>query len=253
MKELYKLLEVKLSFASVEHAQVIGVIECSHSSMTNYLNLYDQNETRNWHKDVDSAVSFSCNISKTVGSSPSLLFHERQPRTPSDLRFQNRELKGMTIVYDFTTQVQDDLNKRFAYVKDSILKAYHQCRHHFDQKTVAHPLKKDSFCLLLNPKIVKASYAITKSTLKWLQLYQVNQVLTNSNHVVRKVGMNYTQCVHRIRLRSIEPKFEFKDLEVVDANNFTPDPVTFNHLEPSLFDNLWNKFCSRLKLGTAKK
>ena len=32
----------------------------------------------------------------------------------------------MITLYDLTTQVQDDLNERFAYVKDSTLKAYHQ-------------------------------------------------------------------------------------------------------------------------------
>ena len=50
------------------------------------------------------------------------------------------------------------------------------------------------------------------------------------------MGFNYSQSVHRNRLRSFEAEFEFTDLEVVDANNFTPDPMTFDHLQSSLFD-----------------
>ena len=69
-------------------------------------------------------------------------------------------------------------------------------------------------------------------------MYRVEQVLTSSNYIVRKVGTNHTQCVHRIRLRPIEPKFDVKDLEEVDPQKFTPDPMTQNYAEPSLFDKL---------------
>ena len=75
-----------------------------------------------------------------------------------------------------------------------------------------------------------------KSLQKWLPLYRVEQVLTNSKYIVRKVGTNHTECVHRIRLGPIEPNFDVKDLEEVDPQQFTPDPMTRNYAEPSLFD-----------------
>ena len=44
-------------------------------------------------------------------------------------------------MYDFTTQIQDDLNERFSEVRDSTLRAYYQYRQYFDRKVAAHPLK----------------------------------------------------------------------------------------------------------------
>ena len=212
-----QLLEIKLVFATVKHPQTMGVIERSHSGWKNLLKMYDQSATNNWHKHVDSAA-FVHNTSfhRTIGCTLSLLFHGRQPRTASDLRFQNEELKKMTTMYDFTTQIHDDFYEHFSKVRDSTLRAYYQYRQYHDRKAAAHPLKKLSFSLFLNPKLVKLNDQMGKSLQKWLPLYRVEQVVTNSNYIVRKVGTNHTQCGHRIRLGPIESKFDVKDLEEVD-------------------------------------
>ena len=75
-----------------------------------------------------------------------------------------------------------------------------------------------------------------KSLTKWLPLYRVENVLTHSNYIIRKVGTNYTQCVHRIRLRPIKPQHQVEDIPVINPTNFTPDPSTRHVSEPSLFD-----------------
>ena len=54
----------------------------------------------------------------------------------------------------------------------------------------------------------------------WLQLYHVERVLTNSNYKFRKIGTNYTQCVHRIRLRPV-----VDDLTQIDPDKFQRDPM----------------------------
>ena len=64
------------------------------------------------------------------------------------------------------------------------------------------------------------------------------QVLTNSNYIVRKVGTNYTRCVHRIRLRPIKPQYQVEDLPNINSSNFIPDPITRHFSEPSLFDSV---------------
>ena len=79
---------------------------------------------------------------------------------------------------------------------------------------------------------------VKKSISKWIPLFRVEKILTNSNYIVRKVGTHYTQCVHRIRLRPIEPKYEVKDLEAVDTEKFEADPILDKIAsEPELFDN----------------
>ena len=73
----------------------------------------------------------------------------------------------------------------------------------------------------------------------WLPLYRVESVLTNSNYIIRKVDTNFTQCVHRIRLRTVSPQYQVDDLSDTNPDDFRRDP----HLgrfrgEPQLFDEV---------------
>ena len=76
-----------------------------------------------------------------------------------------------------------------------------------------------------------------KSLTKWLPLYRVETVLTHSNYIIRKTGTNYTQVVHRIRLRPIQPQNRVGDLSNINHSNLQPDPSTRHVSEPSIFDH----------------
>ena len=88
----------------------------------------------------------------------------------------------------------------------------------------------------MNPKLLEQPTVIASQVQKWLPLYKVEKVLTDSNYIIRKVNTNYTQCVHRIRLKPIKPSENPEDLEVVNSVNFQPDPSRRQHMEPELFD-----------------
>ena len=70
--------------------------------------------------------------------------------------------------------------------------------------------------------------------------------MTDSNYLIRKVGTNYTQIVHRIRLRPIKLQYQVKDIDEINSDNFQTDPTLghyrgeqdlFDHGLPSLLDN----------------
>ena len=49
---------------------------------------------------------------------------------------------------------------------------------------------------------------------------------------------NYTQCIHRMRLRPVKPQYRVEDLEHVDLGNFEADPtIPEEERESQLFDN----------------
>ena len=75
------------------------------------------------------------------------------------------------------------------------------------------------------------------SLTEWLPLYRMETVLTHSNYTIRIVGRNYTQCVHRIRIRPIQPQYPVEDLSNINPSNFQSDPFTRHVSETSLFDN----------------
>ena len=61
------------------------------------------------------------------------------------------------------------------------------------------------------------------SLTQWLPLYRMETVLTHSNYTIRIVGRNYTQCVHRIRIRPIQPQYSVEDLSNINPSNFQSD------------------------------
>ena len=71
----------------------------------------------------------------------------------------------------------------------------------------------------------------------WLSLYREQSVLTISSYNIRKVGTNFTQFVHRIRLRTVSPQNQVDDLRDINPDEFRRD----SHLgqfrgEQQLFD-----------------
>ena len=165
------------------------------------------------------------------------MFHGREPIKPLDLRFNLKVLQNLETRYEFTNSIQDRMNEVFSAARDATITAYQKYRHFYDRKASASPLERHRYCLLLNPKLSNVNDHKGKSLAKWLPLYRVEQVLTNSNYIIRKVGTNYTQCVHRIRLRPITPQYKIDDLPHIHANNFIPDPSTRHSSEPAIFDN----------------
>ena len=71
----------------------------------------------------------------------------------------------------------------------------------------------------------------------WLPLYRIENILTNSKYIIRKVGTKYTQCVHRIRLRPVTLQVRIDNLTVNNFENFHRDPSLGHYRgEPTLFD-----------------
>ena len=56
--------------------------------------------------------------------------------------------------------------------------------------------------------------------------------------IVREININYTQCVHIMRLRPMKPQYDIKDLESIDPRNFKADPtIPQEEREPQFCDN----------------
>ena len=240
IKELTGLLEIEIRHATVKHSQTMGTIERAHASLKKVLKIYEGKTGNEWHKHVDYAV-FCHNTSyhATIGCTPSLIFHGREPITPLDVRFGRPRMKTKETRYQYVTEVQEEMTRMNQTVRENAIASYQKYRSFFDRKANAQPLKLHSYCLLLNPKLTTQNMTAGRHRKKWIPLFRVAKVLTNMNYIVRKVGTNYTQCVHRIRLREIVPQYEFQDLEVIDHNEFRPHKEYLEHTrEPETFDKV---------------
>ena len=233
------LLEVKLKHNTLKHAQSLGVVERAHGALKRILKLNSSDQWSDWHRYVDLAC-FIHNTSyySTIGCTPSHLFHGREPVKRLDFRFKNKQLSRMEPNFDFVENQQDALNEKYAENKENLIKKFHKYRNYFDRKTNASPLKKHSYCLLLNPKLTLQNDFAAKSLQIWLPLYRVEKVYTTSNYLIRKTGTNYTQVVHRMMLRPYEPQESVEDISPIDKKQCIPDPSLGKHWgEPELFDS----------------
>ena len=120
-------------------------------------------------------------------------------------------------------ELQDAMMQKFGENKEKLTTAYLKYRKYYDQKASAKQIPEKSFCLLLNPKLLEQSTVIASQVQKWLPLYKVEKALTDSNYIIRKVNTNYTQCVHRIRLKPFKPIETPEDLEIINPAKFQPD------------------------------
>ena len=238
MHELAQLLEVKLKHATLKHAQSVGVVERAHGALKRILKLNTNEQWSNWHKYVPLATYIhNTSYYSSIGCTPTSIFHGREPIKPLDVRFNNKNLKNLDPKSDFVIQLQDAMKQKFSENKSKLIHVYHKYQTYYDEKAPSSPLALNSFCLLLNPKLMNQSDFGYKSMTVWLPLYRIERVLTNSNYLIRKVGTLFTQSVHRIRLRPYTTNVKPSDLDDIDPNKFVPDPLLGkNRQEPELFD-----------------
>ena len=239
MQALTQLLEIKLRHATLKHPQTVGVVERAHSCLKWILQLNTDEQWLNWHKYVPLALFIhNTSYSTSINCCPTAIFHGREPLKPVDLRFSRKALESIEPESDYFTALQDAMLQKFRQTKQNLIDAYHKYRGYYDMKAQAQPLKLHGHCLLLNPILTTQSDFSSKGVQTWLALYRVEKILTNSNYIIRKVGTNFTQCVHRIRLRPISLLEPPEDATNINPDNFQPDPSLSRYRgEPDIFDD----------------
>ena len=127
--------------------------------------------------------------------------------------------------------------RNFQTTKEILANCFNKYRRYCDKKAGANSLTEQRYCLLLSPRLTKSSALSPKLIWKWLALYKEEQVLTNSNYLIRRVGTIYTQIVQQNRLGPIKPQKHVPDTEDINCDNFQTDPTRGrNQEEQDLFD-----------------
>ena len=238
LHELTKLLEIQLEHASLKHPQLVGIVERFHNALKRILKMNTIEQWNDGFKYVQLAT-FVHNTSyhSAIGCSPTVLFHGREPIKPLNSRFNNTLIERFSPKSENVFALKDAMNKKISETKLKLAELYNNYRAYYDCKAEAKPLALFSYCLLRNPKLMTQSDFAIKSLPIWLPLYRFEKMLTHSNYIIRKVGTNYTQCVHRIRLRPVTPQGCIDNLAVNIFKNFQREPsLGHYHGEPTLFD-----------------
>ena len=87
IKEVAGVLGITPKHATTKHAQTIGLLERSHASMKQALNIETGERRSLWHKYVSIAVlNYNTSYHASIGCEPSSVFNERIPCNVNDLK-----------------------------------------------------------------------------------------------------------------------------------------------------------------------
>ena len=62
----------------------------------------------------------------SIGWSPTLVFHRREPATALEMRLCRQTLRNIRTGFDFAHEIRDILSDLYAAARDTTLEAYHK-------------------------------------------------------------------------------------------------------------------------------
>ena len=105
------------------------------------------------------------------------------------------------------------------------------------KKANASKLKQSDYVYILQPKADHQGSKIPFTDFWWIGPYIIEKVLPNNNYLVRKVGTNKTQILHRMRLHQFTPHQPIPYTPVT-PREWQPDPeVIIKH--DDLYARAW--------------
>ena len=238
IKEVAGVLGITLKHATTKHAQTIGLLERSHVSNKQLLKIETGERRSLWHKYISIAVlNYNTSYHSSIGCEPSRVFHGRIPYNIFDLKMGIRPQKTPSPDSEIAQDVLEQAEAIFQDVRRNAMQAYIKYKAYYDKKANASKLKQSDYLYILQPKADHQGSKILYTDFRWTGPYIIEIVLTNNIYVVRKLGTNKTQILHRMRLRQFTPHQPIPDTTVTPSE-WQPDPeVIIKH--DDLYARAW--------------
>ena len=141
------------------------------------------------------------------------------------------------------SQIAKDVLKQtemiFHDVRKNTMQAYIKYKAYFDKKKLnASKIKEQKYVYVLQPKVDRQGSKIAFTEFRWIGPYIVEKALPNNNYLVRKLGTNKTQVIHRMRLRLFTLRQPILDVQTT-SHDWKPDPeVIIKH--DDLYARAWD-------------
>ena len=122
-------------------------------------------------------------------------------------------------------------------VRKNIMQAYIKYKAYYDKKANASKPKEADYVYILKLKTDHQGSKIPFTEIRWTGPYNIEKLLPNKNYLVRKIGTNKTQVLHRMRMRQFTPRQLPADI-VVKPQGYKSDPeVSLSH--DDLYARAW--------------
>ena len=122
-------------------------------------------------------------------------------------------------------------------VHKNVMQAYIKNKAYYNKKANASKLKESVYVYILQPKADHPGSKIPFTEFRWIGPYIIEKVLPNNNYLVRRIGTNKTQVLHRMRMRHFAPREPPADI-TVKPQEYKSDPeVSLNR--DDLYARAW--------------
>ena len=224
IKEVTGVLGITLKQATTKHAQTIGLLERSHASVKQSLKIETGERKSLWHKYISIAVlNYNTSYHASIGCEPSRVFHGRIAYNVLDLKMGIRPQKIPSPDSQIAQDVLEQTETIFQDVRRNAMQTYIKYKAYYDKKANASKLKQSDYVYILQPKADHQGSKIPFTDIRWIGPYIVEEALPSNNYLVRKLGTNKTQVLHRMRLRSFTPRQPIPDIQPT-SHEWKPDP-----------------------------
>ena len=237
-KEVAGILGITLKHATTKHAQTMGLLERSDASIKQALKIETGERRSLWHKYVSIAVlNYNTSFHASIVCEPSRVFHGRIPYNIFDLKMGIRPHKMPSPDSQIAQDVLEQTETIFQDVRKNAMQAYIKYKAYYDRKANASKLKQTDYVCILQPKADHQGSKIPFTDFRRIGPYIIEKVLPNNKYLVRKIGTNKTQILHRMRLRKFTPRQPLSDIPVTQRE-WQPDPeVVITH--DDLYARAW--------------
>ena len=149
------------------------------------------------------------------------------------IRLQQQDIPTSQIaqeVLEQTEMIHQDVRK-------NIMQAYLKYKAYYDKKANASQPKEADYVYILQPKVDHQGSKIPFTEFRWIGPCIIEKVLPNCNYLIRKVGTNKTQVLHRMGVRQFTHRQPPADI-TIKLQEYKSDPeVSLNH--DDLYARAW--------------
>ena len=170
-----------------------------------------------------AVLNYNTSYHAGIGCEPSRVFHGRIAYNILDLKMGIRPRKFPPPDSQIAQDVLEQTETIFRDVRKNAMQAYIKYKAYYDRKANASKLKQADYVFILQPKADHQGSKIPFTDFRWIGPYIFEKVLPNNKYLVRKIGTNKTQILHRMRLRQFTPRQPLSDIPVTQRE-WQPHP-----------------------------
>ena len=238
IKEVAGVLGITLKHATTKHAQTIGLLERSHASIKQALKIETGERRSLWHKYVSIAVfNYNTSYHTSIGCEASRVFHGRIPYKILDLKLGIRPQQQPIPTPQIAQEVLEQTEMIHQDVRKNTMQAYIKYKAYYDKKANASKLKEADYVYIFQPKADHPGSKIPFTEFRWVGPYIIEKALPNNNYLVRKIGTNKTQLLHRMRMRQFTTRQPPVDITIKPHECKSDPEVSLNH--DDLYARAW--------------